>query len=59
MFFFRILVNAFPTSNHIKIIKLFLLSVKTKQKCMPTQPRSQWFFPNSKRLVGEESIALH
>ena len=28
---------------------------------MPTQPRSQCFFPNLKRLVGEESrsIALH
>ena len=39
---------------------LFLLSLKTQQRCMPTQPRFQCFFPNADRLIGEESqlIAL-
>ena len=40
---------------------LFLLSLKTQQWCMPTQPCSQCLFPNAEQLIGEESqsIALH
>ena len=31
---------------------LFLLSLKTQQWCMPTQPCCQCFFPNVERLIG-------
>ena len=40
---------------------LFLLSLKTQQWHMLTQPHSQCFFPNAERFIGEESrsIATH
>ena len=37
---------------------LFLLSLKTQQLCMPTQPCFQCFFPNAERLIGEESWSI-
>ena len=38
---------------------LFLLSLKTQQWCMPTQPCSQCFFPNTEQLIGEESWSFY
>ena len=57
MFFFRTPATAPDTPENC----LFLLSLKTQQRCMLTQPRSQCFFLNAERLIGEESrsIALH
>ena len=44
----------FPTYK----ISFFLLSLKTQQWFMPTQPRSQCFFPNAEQLIGEESQSI-
>ena len=37
---------------------LFLLSLKTQQCCMPTKPRSQFFFPNAERLQKKDDQSL-
>ena len=43
----------------LTVWKLFLLSLKTQQWYMPTEPRSQCFFLKAEQLIGEShSIAL-
>ena len=56
MFFFRTQTTVFPTSYRLKT--LFLLSLKTQQWCMPTQPHSQSFFSNAEERKSDQSLHI-